>query len=83
MTPAVWEEAIDRQTWDHVRSVLLNPERLTLRNTPTKYLLTGLIFCGVCRGPLLSRPRDAHTKRIRLREALRPLESATLGSTRA
>jgi hypothetical protein len=63
LTRAVCEGAIDRQTWDHVRSVLLNPERLTLRNTPTKYLLTGLIFCGVCRGRLLSRPRDAHTKR--------------------
>jgi DNA invertase Pin-like site-specific DNA recombinase len=50
LTPAVWEGAIDRQTWDHVRSVLLNPERLTLRNTPTKYLLTGLIFCGICGG---------------------------------
>ncbi len=63
LTPAVWDGAIDRQTWDHVRSVLLNPERLTLRNAPTKYLLTGLIFCGVCGGRMLSRPRDAHTKR--------------------
>jgi site-specific DNA recombinase len=54
LTPAVWEGAIDRQTWDHVRSVLLNPERLTLRNTPTKYLLTGLVFCGVCGGRMLS-----------------------------
>ncbi len=63
LTPAVWDGAIDRQTWDHVRSVLLNPERLTLRNTPTKYLLTGLIFCGVCGGRMLSRPRDTHTKR--------------------
>ena len=43
--------------------MLLNPERLTLRNTPTKYLLTGLIFCGVCGGRMLSRPRDPHTKR--------------------
>ncbi len=63
LTPATWAQAIDRQTWDHVRSVLLNPERLTLRNTPTKYLLTGLIFCGVCGGRMLSRPRDARTKR--------------------
>ena len=63
LTPAVWEGAIDRQTWDHVRSVRLNPERLTLRNLPTKYLLTGLIFCAVCGGRMLSRPRDPHTKR--------------------
>jgi hypothetical protein len=63
LTPGIWEGAIDRQTWDHIRSVLLNPERLTLKNTPTKYLLTGLIYCGVCGGRMLSRPRDDHTKR--------------------
>ena len=63
MTPAVWEGAIDRATWDHVRAVLLNPERLTLGNTPTKYLLMGLIYCGVCGGRMFSRPRDDHTKR--------------------
>jgi len=63
LTPATWGPAIDRQTWDHVRSVLLNPERLTLRNKPTKYLLTGLVYCGVCGGRMMSRPRDARTKR--------------------
>ena len=63
LTPGIREGAIDRQTWDHIRSVLLNPERLTLKNTPTKYLLTGLIYCGVCSGRMLSRPRDDHTKR--------------------
>lgn len=63
LTPAVWEGAIDRQTWDHVRSVLLNPERLTLGKAPTRYLLTGLIFCGTCGGRLMARPRDDHTKR--------------------
>ncbi len=63
LTPAVWQGAIDRPTWDHVRAVLLNPERLTLGNTPTKYLLMGVIFCGVCDGRMFSRPRDDHTKR--------------------
>ncbi|MFN2502967.1 MAG: recombinase family protein [Acidimicrobiales bacterium] len=63
LTPAVWEGAIDRRTRDHVRAVLLNPERLTVGNTPTKYLLMGLIFCGVCGGRMFSRPRDDHTKR--------------------
>jgi DNA invertase Pin-like site-specific DNA recombinase len=63
LTPAVWEGAIDRPTWDHVRAVLLNPERLTLGNTPTKYLLVGVIFCGMCGGRMFSRPRDDHTKR--------------------
>ena len=60
---ALRDGAIDRRTWDHVRAVLLNPERLTLGNTPTKYLLMGVIFCGVCGGRMFSRPRDDHTKR--------------------
>lgn len=47
LTPAVWAEAIDRRTWDHVPLGPPHPERLTLRNTPTKYLLSGLIFSGV------------------------------------
>jgi site-specific DNA recombinase len=63
LSPAVWEGAIDRPTWDHLRSVLLNPERLTLRNTPTKYLLSGLIYCDLCGGRMGSRPRDRVTRR--------------------
>jgi len=62
LTPRVWGG--DRSpTLDHVRSVLLNPERLTLGNTPTKYLLMGLVICGVCGGRMFSRPRDDHTMR--------------------
>lgn len=63
LSPAVWEGPIDRKTWDHVRSVLLNPERLTTVGIPTRYLLTGLIFCGVCGGRMQARWRDARTKR--------------------
>ncbi len=63
LSPAVWEGAIDRNTWDHVRSVLLNPERLTTVAAPTRYLLTGLIFCAVCGGQVQARRRDARTKR--------------------
>lgn len=43
--------------------MLLNAERLTSVGTPTSYLLTGLIFCAVCGGRMLSRPRDDHTRR--------------------
>ncbi len=64
LTPAVWEGAIDRQTWDHVRSVLLNPERLTLREHADQVPAHGpLVFCGVCGGRMLARPRDSHTRR--------------------
>jgi len=63
LTPAVWEAALDRQTWDQLRAVLLNPERATSFRAPTKRLLAGLIRCGVCGAPMQSRPRDDHTKR--------------------
>jgi DNA invertase Pin-like site-specific DNA recombinase len=58
LTPAVWPAALDRQTWDQIRAVLLNPERNTNVRKATRYLLTGLIHCGGCGGALLSRPRN-------------------------
>ena len=77
LTPALWQGAIDRRTWDHVRAVLLKPQRLTLGNTPTKYLLMGVIFCGVCGGRMFSRPRDDHTKRyVALAVAPAPADDA-------
>lgn len=63
LTPAVWEAALDRRTWEQVRAVLLNPDRTTSFRAPTKRLLTGLIRCGVCGASMQSRPRDDHTKR--------------------
>jgi hypothetical protein len=54
----VWAAALDRQTWDQVRAVLLNPERNTNVRKATRYLLTGLIHCGGCGGALFSRPRN-------------------------
>ncbi len=58
LSPAVWPAALDRRTWDQVRAVLLNPERNTNVRKATRYLLTGLIHCGDCGGPLFSRPRN-------------------------
>jgi len=63
LSPAVWEGALDRQTWDQVRAVLLNPERNTNVTKATQYLLTGLIYCGTCGAAMFSRPRNDHTKR--------------------
>jgi len=60
---AVWEGALDRQTWDQVRAVLLNPERKTNLGKATRYLLTGVIHCGNCGAAMFSRPRDDHRKR--------------------
>ncbi|MCA1708935.1 MAG: recombinase family protein, partial [Actinobacteria bacterium] len=58
LSPAVWAAALDRQTWDQVRAVLLNPERNTNVRKATRYLLTGLIHCGGCGAALFSRPRN-------------------------
>jgi hypothetical protein len=63
LSPAVWEGALERWTWEQLRAVLLNPERSTNMRAPTKRLLTGLIRCGVCGAAMQSRPRDDHTKR--------------------
>ncbi|MDQ3641713.1 MAG: recombinase family protein [Actinomycetota bacterium] len=58
LSTAVWAAALDRQMWDQVRAVLLNPERNTNVRKATRYLLTGLIYCGGCGGALFSRPRN-------------------------
>lgn len=63
LTPAVWQPALDRATWDQLRAVLLNPERNTNVRAPSKYLLTGLIHCGSCGSKMVARPRDDHTRR--------------------
>lgn len=63
LSPAVWAAALDRQTWDQVRAVLLNPERNTNVRKATRYLLTGLIHCGDCGAALFSRPRN-NTRRF-------------------
>ncbi len=70
LSPAVWPAALDRQTWDQVRAVLLNPERNTNVRKATRYLLTGLIHCGGCGGALFSRPR--HNTRRYLCAGRRP-----------
>ena len=50
--------ALDRQVWDQVRAVLLNPDRNTNVRKATRYLLTGFIHCGGCGAALFSRPRN-------------------------
>ena len=63
LSPAIWEGALERQTWDQLRAVLLNPERDTNLRTPWKYLLSGLIQCGGCGAAMIARPKDHNTKR--------------------
>jgi site-specific DNA recombinase len=58
LSPAVRAAAPDRQTWDQVREVLLNPERNINVRKASRHLLTGLIHCGGCGAALFSRPRN-------------------------
>src|SRR5690606_9788761 len=56
--PAAWPPIIDRDTWEKLRVLLLDPSR-RLTNPARKYLLTGgLIRCGLCDAPLVARPRS-------------------------
>ena len=58
LTPATWPGAVERETWEQLRSVLLNPERTTNHgDNARRYLLAGFIFCGDCGGQVRAQPR--------------------------
>lgn len=46
--PATWEPIVPRKDWDEVRTILLDPTRKPKQGRGPAYLLTGLIYCGVC-----------------------------------
>jgi site-specific DNA recombinase len=46
--PATWEPVVAREDWDEVRAILLDPTRTITRGRGPAYLLTGLVYCGVC-----------------------------------
>jgi hypothetical protein len=66
LTPAAWTAALDRQTWDQVRAVLLIPDCNTNVRKATRYLLTGLIHCGSCGAAVFSRPRNNRRRYLAL-----------------
>jgi len=53
---AVWPAIVDRVTWERVRRVLTDPGRSTA-GPPRRYLLTGLLVCGLCGARLVARPK--------------------------
>jgi len=57
LIPAVWPAILDRETWDAVRAILTDPARVTAKGSPTKYLLTRLIYCGKCGDRMFGRQR--------------------------
>lgn len=58
---AEWPGIVERPTLDRLRALLLDPSR-RLNHNPRRYLLTGLIFCGVCDAKLVARPRSDHRR---------------------
>ncbi|MBI4347850.1 MAG: recombinase family protein, partial [Elusimicrobia bacterium] len=54
----IWPAIVDRSQWERLRAVLTDPARRTNR-TARKYLLTGLLRCGMCGAKLVARPRSA------------------------
>jgi len=56
---ADWPAIVDRQTWERVRAILLDPRRQkNAGRTARRYLLTGFGTCGLCGAKLVARPRD-------------------------
>jgi site-specific DNA recombinase len=56
---AEWDAILDRETWDRLRRILLDPSRRKNKEgNARKYLLTsGLARCGVCGANLVARPK--------------------------
>ncbi|MEQ7126679.1 recombinase family protein [Actinopolymorpha sp. B11F2] len=55
---AVWPPLVDRQTFDRVEARLTAPERRTSRPGRGVHLLSMLVSCDVCDGPLTARYRE-------------------------
>jgi DNA invertase Pin-like site-specific DNA recombinase len=58
VAPAEWKGIIDRETLEEVRAILRDPDRTKRRMPPRKYLLMGLMKCGLCGAKLIARPRQ-------------------------
>jgi site-specific DNA recombinase len=48
LPPATWPPILDMETWERLRSVLQVKKGMT----PRRFLLTGLLYCGKCGGPM-------------------------------
>lgn len=65
--PAVWEAIVDRETWEQARAILTSPGRANTGQTHARrYLLTGLLRCGLC-GSKLKPSRNADVQRFACR----------------
>ncbi len=53
---AVWAPIVSEAEWLRLRAILLDPAR-RMNGGPQRYLLTGLLYCGLCGAKLVARPR--------------------------
>lgn len=56
VVPAAWPAIIDEVTSARLRAILLDPDRRVAGSNARRYLLGGMVFCGLCGKPLRSRP---------------------------
>jgi len=54
--PAQWAPIVPREDWEAVVRILSDPARKPKRGRGVAYLLTGMIYCGVCGGRMYARP---------------------------
>ncbi|MEI7779497.1 MAG: recombinase family protein [Actinomycetes bacterium] len=54
---AVWPATITVAKHDKIRAILQSPER-AVRRSPRRYLLSGMLRCGLCGSTMVSRARD-------------------------
>jgi len=54
--PAQWGPIVPREDWEAVVRILGDPARYHGRGRGVSYLLTGMIYCGVCGGRMYARP---------------------------
>jgi site-specific DNA recombinase len=55
--PAQWAPIVPREDWEAVVRILSDPARKhSKRGRGVSYLLTGMIYCGVCGGRMYARP---------------------------
>jgi site-specific DNA recombinase len=58
-----WPAIIDAATLERVRSILRDPARRTTTVRARRYLLSGLLVCGLCGARMVARPRGDHVRR--------------------
>ena len=52
-----WEPILDRATWERTRAVLGDPRKPSKKGRPPTHLLTGVLKCSKCDGPLYHSTR--------------------------